>query len=79
MVLEARTPSLNKRDRALIPKLRGKKALPIGLKIDWQLGSEDPMLWIADQVLGAYGDAETGAKEYLSVIVQDVMVSRIHL
>lgn len=79
VVLEARTPSLNKRDRALIPKLRGKKALPIGLKIDWQLGSEDPMLWIADQVLGAYGDAETGAKEYLSVIVQDVMVSRIHL
>lgn len=79
VILEARTPSLNKRDRELIPKLRGKNALPVGLQVDWQLGSEDPMLWIADQVLGAYGDAETGEQDYLAVIAHNVLVSRIKL
>ncbi|MCG2623027.1 hypothetical protein LVY72_14080 [Arthrobacter sp. I2-34] len=79
VILEARTPSLNARDRNLIPKLRGKSALPVNLRVDWLRGSEDPMLWVADQVLGAYGDAETGDERYMSVIIQDVLVSRIKL
>lgn len=79
VILEARTPSLNQRDRTLIPKLRRRNALPADLRLDWQLGSEDPMLWIADQVLGAFGDAETGHGQYLSIIDQDVHLSRIKL
>jgi hypothetical protein len=79
VTLEARTPSLNQRDRNLIPKLRGRGALPMSLRVDWLRGSEDPMLWVADQVLGALGEAETGDSRYLAAIVQDVMVSRINL
>ncbi|SDI87048.1 hypothetical protein SAMN04488693_1292 [Arthrobacter subterraneus] len=79
VVLESRTESLNQRDRNLIPKLRGQNALPMGLRVDWQLGSEEPMLWIADQVLGAYGDAQTGETQYLSIIEQDIAVCPIKL
>lgn len=79
VTLEARTPSLNARDRKLIPKLRGKGALPVNVRVDWLRGSEDPMLWIADQVLGAVGDAEAGTGGYFETILQDVAVSRINL
>ncbi|GAA2125138.1 hypothetical protein GCM10009825_01200 [Arthrobacter humicola] len=79
VTLEARTASLNARDRALIPRLRGRNALPTQLRVDWLLGSRDPMLWIADQVLGAYGDAETGDFQYLRTIEDDILVSRIKL
>ncbi|MGJ9403554.1 hypothetical protein [Arthrobacter sp. KK5.5] len=74
LFLEARTDSLNKRDRALIPRLRGAQALPVGLHVDWLLGSSDPMLWIADQVVGAYGDALAGNDEYLEVVKKDVLI-----
>ncbi len=30
------------------------------------------MLWIADQVIGAYGDAIAGNDEYLAAIEQDI-------
>lgn len=79
VTFEARTQSLNQRDRLLIPKLRGKGALPVGLRVDWMRGSEDPMLWIADQVLGAIGDAEAGEPRYFKTILEDVMISRIDL
>ena len=79
VVLEARTESLNARDRKLIPKLRGKNALPVNLRVDWLLGSKDPMLWVADQVLGAYGDAATGDDRYLSAIKQDILMAHVRL
>lgn len=72
LFLEARTTSLNRRDRALIPRLRGARALPIDVHVHWLLGSSDPMLWIADQVIGAYGDAIAGNDEYLAAIEQDI-------
>lgn len=68
MVLESRTPSLNKRDRALIVHLRGKKSLPQGLRIDIEMPSGEPMLWVPDQVLGAMGDAETGQDQWMQVL-----------
>ena len=79
MVLEGRTETLNARDRKLVPKLRGRNALPINLRIDWLQGSEEPMLWAADQVLGAFGDAEAGDGKYLDAIGDGVYVSRIQL
>lgn len=68
VVLEARTSSLNKRDRALVAHLRGKKSLPQGLRIDIELPSGEPMLWVPDQVLGAMGDAETGQAQWMDVL-----------
>lgn len=65
--LESRTRSLNERDMRLVDKLRGSRAMPPSLRVEIQLPSLEPMLWIPDQVLGAIGDAETGDDQWLSI------------
>lgn len=63
--LESRTRSLNERDMRLVDKLRGRRVMPQTLRVEVQLPSEEPMLWIPDQVLGAIGDAEAGDAKWL--------------
>ncbi|MFF1830269.1 hypothetical protein [Paenarthrobacter sp. NPDC058040] len=63
--LESRTPSLNARDMRLVDKLRGRRVMPQTLRVEIRLPSEEPMLWIPDQVLGAIGDAEAGEAKWL--------------
>lgn len=65
--LEQRTQSLNRRDMALIEYLRGSKAIPKSLRVDIELPSIEPMLWIPDQVLGAMGDAESDNGTWLEL------------
>lgn len=63
--LESRTRSLNKRDMRLVDNLRGRMVMPPALRVEIQLPSEEPMLWVPDQVLGAIGDAEAGNAKWL--------------
>lgn len=58
--LEAREAQLMKRDRRTIDGLRGQQALPRGLRIDHARPSEEPMLWVADFVLGALAESRSG-------------------
>lgn len=60
LTLEARPPQLMRRDIRTIDALRSKHALPSGLRIDHEKPSVEPMLWVADQVLGALGESLTG-------------------
>lgn len=64
--LESRTRSLNDRDMRLVSRLRGSRAMPQSLRVEIQLPSLEPMLWIPDQILGAMGDAETGDDQWLA-------------
>lgn len=73
-VLEARTESLNRRDRQLVDALRGRRALPPGLRIDHELPSQEPMLWIADQVLGAVGESLTGRSQWYEALKPAVTI-----
>lgn len=77
--LEARTPSLNKRDMDLILRLRGQRAIPAGIRVEIELPSIEPMLWVPDQVLGAVGDAETGDRRWLDQFQGAVQIIRIVL
>lgn len=63
--LESRTQSLNTRDMRLIDKLRGSRAMPRSLRVDIELPSAEPMLWIPDQILGAVGDQEAGNDQWV--------------
>lgn len=64
--LEQRTPSLNARDRQLITRLRGRRSIPAELRVEIARPSEEPMLWIPDQVLGAVGDHHCDEGRWLS-------------
>lgn len=54
VVLESRTPSLNKRDERMFDALRGKQMMT-GLRADFGLPSSEPMLWVPDAVAGVIG------------------------
>ena len=58
--LESRTQSLNERDRRMFPALHAKHAMPAALHIDFALPTDEPMLWVADAVAGAVGQARRG-------------------
>lgn len=62
LTLEARPLQLMQRDIRTVDALRGKRALPEGLRIDHAQPSEEPMVWIADQVLGALGEKISGGR-----------------
>ncbi|MGW2091841.1 hypothetical protein [Promicromonospora sukumoe] len=59
--LESRTQSLNERDRRMFAALHAKHAMPTDLHIDFALPTGEPMLWVADAVAGAVGQARRGA------------------
>lgn len=58
--LESRTQSLNDRDRRMFAALHAKRAMPGELHIDFALPTDEPMLWVADAVAGACGQARRG-------------------
>lgn len=78
LVMENRTQSLNKRDMRLIDRLRGSERVPTGIRLDFGLPSQEPLLWLPDQVLGALGLAESGDERWLSDAVRD-RVERIDI
>lgn len=80
LTLEARPPQLMRRDRRTIDALRSKHALPDGLRIDHAQPSTEPMLWIADQVLGALGESMAGGPtEWFDAVRSSTTVSHIDI
>ncbi len=58
--VETRTSSLNERDRRMFAALHARSAMPARLRIDFALPTDEPMLWVADAVAGAVGQARRG-------------------
>ena len=77
--LEARTPSLMERDRRTVDALRGRGALPRGMRVEHGHPLDEPMLWIADQVVGAVGDDHVGDHRWLRALAASVEIVRIDL
>lgn len=78
LIMESRTASLNRRDLALIDRLRGSRRIPHTIRLDFELPSVEPMLWLPDQVLGMIGDAEAGDSRWLTANLTD-RVTRIDI
>jgi hypothetical protein len=55
LVLEARPPRLMLRDAELVSRLRSTGGLPNGIRAGHELPKDEPMLWVADLMLGAVG------------------------
>jgi hypothetical protein len=80
LTLEARPLQLMKRDLRTVDALRSKHALPEGLRIDHGQPSSEPMLWIADQVLGALGESLAGVHpEWFDAVRSSTTIDRIDL
>jgi hypothetical protein len=77
--LEARTPSLVRRDMRLVDALRTKRLITPSLRVDTAFPSDEPMLWLPDAVAGAAAASRGGQPEYLALIgpVHQIEVSTL--
>ena len=65
VMLEARTPSLMRKDHQQVLNLIGKRWITRELSVTDARPLEEPMLWIADAVAGATGAAHAGNTQWL--------------
>jgi hypothetical protein len=66
--LEARTPSLIRRDMRLVDALRSQGRITPSIRVDTALPRDEPMLWLPDAVAGAVRADREGQPEYLALI-----------
>ena len=67
LVLESRETSQDDRDLMFVRGLRSRRFIS-RLRVDFALGFSDARLWIADQALGAIGDAQRGRQDFSSFL-----------
>lgn len=67
LTLEARTPPQDANDRAHIVGLRSQ-GLDSRLYIDHRRGGDEPLLWIADAVLGAVNAEHLGDDRFITAL-----------
>lgn len=66
--LEARTPSLVRKDMGLVDACRAKGLIGPSIRVETARPSEEPLLWLPDAVAGAVNAARDGQPEYLALI-----------
>lgn len=73
LTLEGRTPAQNKKDFAHVVALQNQ-GLPRALRIGHRRGGDEPLLWIADVVLGAINASYNGEPKYLKVLEDTILL-----
>jgi hypothetical protein len=76
---ESRGPKDDRRDRLLLDKLRARKVVASGMRLDHTLGPKDPLLWIPDALCGAVTHRRTGESNYLKVLDASTAVQIINI
>ena len=79
LVLEARQRNQDAKDEATVAVGVRSGILPDGFTVRHRPGQAEARLWIPDQVVGAYGDAETGDHGPWDLLRSRVRVERIRL
>lgn len=73
LTLESRSPDQDARDRAHIVALQGQ-GLHAAIRVVHRRGGDEPLLWIADTVLGAINSAHLGQADYLEALAGTIIV-----
>ncbi|MDR2703467.1 MAG: hypothetical protein LBB58_03915, partial [Cellulomonadaceae bacterium] len=76
LTLESRGPAADKRDNELLGALR-RRGTGRNLKIDHIRGMDEPLLWVADALLGAVVAARTGQERWLQHIKRNTEIIEI--
>ena len=69
--MESRGRILDRMDADLVNAMRAK--MHLDLQITHVVGREEPLVWLPDQVLGAYGDMLCGEGNYRDFITANVL------
>jgi len=73
LTLESRSSHQDRGDRAHVVALQGQ-GLDRRLRIGHRRGGDDPLLWIADAVLGAINSAHAGKPRHLEALKETLLV-----
>lgn len=73
VLLESRSSKQDKEDRAHIVALQGQ-GLDRRIRVSHQRGGDEPLLWIADAVLGAVNSARRGEPTYLDALQETILL-----
>jgi len=73
VVLESRSPKQDGRDRAHIVALQGQ-GLDRRIRVAHRRGGDEPLLWIADAVLGAVNSARQGEPAHLDALRDTILL-----
>lgn len=73
LLLEHRSNSQNKQDRAHIVALQNQ-GLDRRVRIGHQKGGDEPLLWIADVLLGAINSAQLGQPAHLKALEETIIL-----
>lgn len=73
LTLEHRSDAQNSKDRAHIVSLQGQ-GLDKRVRIDHRRGGDEPLLWIADVLLGAVNAAEIGEPGHLEALQDTILI-----
>ncbi|WP_091487855.1 hypothetical protein [Microbacterium pygmaeum] len=73
LTLEHRSDAQNLQDRAHIVALQGQ-GLDKRVRIDHRRGGDEPLLWIADVLLGAVNAAEIGEPGHLEALQNTILI-----
>lgn len=73
LTLECRTDNQDRDDLAHIVALRGQ-GMDRQLRISHRRGGDEPLLWIADVVLGAVNSAHLGQEQHLEALQSTLMI-----
>ncbi|WP_128683216.1 hypothetical protein [Actinomyces qiguomingii] len=78
LVLERRQQKQDDKDRAVFAVARKSGMVSADFKLRHEYGAQQPMLWVPDQVLGAYGDACMGKTTAWTLLEPHVRIETIH-
>lgn len=74
--LETRTQSLNAKDMKMVDVLRSRGMIP-NLRVDLELPTREPMLWVPDAVAGAITAARKGVTTHrrtLGDLIREIQI-----
>ena len=79
LTLESRGRSLDGADMRTVERMRGAQSLGRSLRVFHALPSGEPMLWVADQTLGAYGESIANRSQFFEPIHSATTIVDIRL
>ncbi|HEX6468429.1 MAG TPA: DUF3800 domain-containing protein [Streptosporangiaceae bacterium] len=78
-VFERRGDDMDRRDLEMVEALRGRRVIRTRLRVHWESPTVEPLLWLADLVVGAASGAEAGYKAHWKELGDGLTIERLDL
>jgi hypothetical protein len=78
-VFESRSRDMDRRDREMVARLRGRRVTSARLPVVWESPDVEPLLWLPDVIAGAASLVEAGVQAYWKDLGADVAIDKFDI